>query len=185
VAWTLTRLEKPSHATLSFGQASVLGTKELWKTRAPNNFCFFVWLVMLDRCWTAECLHRHGIRSTVDCILCCQHMETIDHLVMQCAFTHEVWFKSLRCYSWQHLAPSPNRSFALWWTSVRKRVPHARRRAFDSFAIAVAWGIWTHPNDRTFRSSTQSAAAVVDSIWFSMELWCQASIVVRSQLLPI
>jgi hypothetical protein len=42
------------YATLLLGQASVLGAKELWKTKAPNSRRFFIWLVLLGRCWTNE-----------------------------------------------------------------------------------------------------------------------------------
>jgi hypothetical protein len=52
---------RSAYAALMLGQSFVLGSKELWKTRAPNNYRFFVWLVLLGRCWTADRLHRHGL----------------------------------------------------------------------------------------------------------------------------
>jgi hypothetical protein len=75
--------------------------------------------------------------------------------------------------------------FAAWWTSVRKRVDRPRHRAFDSLVIAVAWGIWSQRNDRVFRASSQGAVAVVDKIWATVDLWCRAALVDRSQLLAL
>jgi hypothetical protein len=62
---------RSAYAALMLGQSSVLGAKELWKAKAPNNCHFFIWLALLGRCWTTERLHRHGIRPNNSCILCC------------------------------------------------------------------------------------------------------------------
>jgi hypothetical protein len=75
-----------AYTSLMLGQSSVLGCMELWKTKAPNNCRFFVWLVLLGRCWTADRLHRRGLRSDSTCILCCQGIKTIDHILVQCVF---------------------------------------------------------------------------------------------------
>jgi hypothetical protein len=36
------------------GQTALYGTKELWKVKDPNKCRMFIWLVLQDRCWTAE-----------------------------------------------------------------------------------------------------------------------------------
>jgi hypothetical protein len=41
-----------AYAALHLGQASVTGANKLWKTKALNNCHFFIWLVLLGRCWT-------------------------------------------------------------------------------------------------------------------------------------
>jgi hypothetical protein len=37
---------RSAYAALMLGQSAMLGTKELWKTRAPNKCRFFVWQLM-------------------------------------------------------------------------------------------------------------------------------------------
>jgi hypothetical protein len=37
-------------------KSTVIGAKEIWKIKAPNKCKFFLWLLILDRCWTAN--HR-------------------------------------------------------------------------------------------------------------------------------
>jgi hypothetical protein len=32
------------------GQTSIVGAKEVWKTKAPGKCRFFAWLLLLDRC---------------------------------------------------------------------------------------------------------------------------------------
>jgi hypothetical protein len=114
---------RSAYAALLLGQSAVLGAMELWKMRAPNNYRLFMWLALLGRCWTAERRQRHGLQATSSCTLCLQETELIDHLLVQCMFSREVWFKVFRGFGWHSLAPFPNHLFAAWWSTIRKRIP--------------------------------------------------------------
>jgi hypothetical protein len=48
-------------------ESSVMGVKELWKSRAPNKCRFFIWLSLLGRCWTTDRLVKNGLRSDDTC----------------------------------------------------------------------------------------------------------------------
>jgi hypothetical protein len=47
--------------TFFLGQTSLLGAKEMWKTKAPNKCRFFIWLVLHGRCCTSDHLQHHGL----------------------------------------------------------------------------------------------------------------------------
>jgi hypothetical protein len=132
------------------GQSSLLGAKELWKTKAPNKCRFFVWLVLHARCWTADLLHRHGLQSDATCALYSQCTEGINHLLVGCVFSREIWFKILRRCGWQQISPAPGDGMAEWWTTSRKRIPKDWRKAFDSTIILVVWSLWLECNNRVF-----------------------------------
>jgi len=68
-----------------------LGAKETWKAAASPWVRFFFWLVMHGRCWTAERRHQHGFQDSNACIICDQMPETMDHLILGCPFSKEVW----------------------------------------------------------------------------------------------
>ncbi|OEL24169.1 hypothetical protein BAE44_0014812, partial [Dichanthelium oligosanthes] len=104
------------------GQSALLGAKELWKVRAPNEYRLFFWLAIQDRCWTFDRLRHHGIRSCDRCALCSQLPETIDHLLLQCVSSREVWFRSLLRSGWAHLSPSHEDKLSGWWLCSRKLV---------------------------------------------------------------
>jgi hypothetical protein len=36
------------------GQTALFGARELWKVKVPNKCRMFIWLVLQERCWTAE-----------------------------------------------------------------------------------------------------------------------------------
>lgn len=104
-----------AYRALHFGQSALLGARELWKTRAPNRCRFFFWLVLLNRCWTSERRHRHGLQDQGTCALCSQQDELLDHLLLTCVYSREVWFKVLRRCAWQELAPTNEQTIVQWW----------------------------------------------------------------------
>jgi hypothetical protein len=109
-----------TYTTLFLEQTSILGAKEVCKTKAPNKYRFFAWLALLGRNWTLEHLLHHGLRDEVTCALCAQEPETIDHLMTQCVFSWEVWLKVLRWCGWQNFTLASHIQMVDWWLAVRK-----------------------------------------------------------------
>jgi hypothetical protein len=128
-----------AYLALFTGQSAILGTKEIWKVKAPSKCKFFQWLIAPDRCWTAERRHRHGLQHSALCALCAQEDGTADHLVVGCVYAREVWFRLLGCYGWQSIAPAQPAGFAARWLHARKRVFRKGRKAFDSLVTLAAW----------------------------------------------
>jgi hypothetical protein len=96
------------------GQTALLGAKELWRVKAPNKCLFMVWLALQDCCWTAERQQCHGLRDNLTCVLCCQELEAIDHLLVGCSFARSVWFIVLQRAGWQHLTPTGLEALGAW-----------------------------------------------------------------------
>lgn len=136
-----------AYEALFLGQSALPGARVLWKTRAPNKCRFFLWLCLHGRVWTATRRRKHGIQDTDDCSLCFQLPETLDHLLMQCVFSREVWFKTLRKFGHQHLTPQMDSTLVIWWLSSRKRIPSTQRKTFDSIVCLVIWRIWLQRNE--------------------------------------
>jgi hypothetical protein len=154
------------------GQYPILGVKELWKTKTPGKCRFFV-----RKIWTSEQLLRHGLPNNGPCILCSQESETMDHLLLVCVYSREVWFKVLRRCGWQGLVPSMNDCLIEWWLQSRKLVQKPRHKALDSMFILVSWCIWCRRNKRVFYGSNlRSPTSLVDDILQVTELWsCEIS----------
>jgi hypothetical protein len=62
-----------------------------------------------------ERLHRHGMQSDSICALCDQQSETIDHLLLACVVSRQIWFIYFGKYGWQHLLPGSNDVFPEQW----------------------------------------------------------------------
>lgn len=85
-----------AYSAMFIGSSRPVGAKQLWKTSAPPRVEFFFWLLLHGRCWTAVRRWRPGLQSTNEHILCAQASETMDHLLLECVFTREIWSVVLR-----------------------------------------------------------------------------------------
>lgn len=77
------------------GMSSLRGAKELWRVKAPVRTKFFFWLALHQRLWTADRRRRHNLQDNGDCALCDQMSETVDHLLLGCVYSWEVWVRIL------------------------------------------------------------------------------------------
>jgi hypothetical protein len=92
--WTADGIYSAHSCYLASFHGSILSdTWELtWKTWAPRKVKFFCWKACLDRCWTADRLQRRGRPHEPRCVHCDQTPETIQHLLVDCPFSQQVWF---------------------------------------------------------------------------------------------
>jgi hypothetical protein len=141
-----------------------------------------MWLALLDRNWTSDRLAKHGLRDDASCTLCDQDAEMIDHLLVNCIFSLEAWFKLLGRRGWQNLCPIREASFVQWWLRARKRVSKRRREVFDSTVTVGTWNLWCRCNDGVFSGAHLMVAATATKEWEELELWCRVRLVDRSRL---
>jgi hypothetical protein len=115
------------------GFSAPLGAKNIWKTLAPSKVRFFFWLVMHGHCWTAERRFRHGLQDSATYVLCDQEIESMDHILIGCCFSREVWYHWLRKLHLKGVIVVQQKPSMQWWLSSGKLVPKMLRRGFDSF----------------------------------------------------
>jgi len=122
-----------------FGCSKPLGAALIWKTSAPSRVKFF-WLALHGKCWTAHRRWRHGLQDQNSCIICDQSAETLDHIILGCVFSREVWTVCLKMFHLLRLVPAQEERIMVWWTASRKLLPKELRRGFDSlFFILSGW----------------------------------------------
>jgi hypothetical protein len=78
-----------AYSPIFLGQSSILGAKQLWKTKTSGKCRFFFSTVLHGRTWTTKRLFRHGMWDNDSCALCSQSSETVDHLLASCVLSHE------------------------------------------------------------------------------------------------
>lgn len=156
------------------GQYSILGAKELSKSKAPPKCKMFFWLALLDRCWTSDRLLCHNLCNNGPCALCSQETETIDHLLLGCVFSREVWFKLLRASGSQALAPAIGMPIANWWLPSRKRVPKEFRKGFNTLVLLVTWELWKERNRRVFQHQSKQPQRLFSFIRDEGRCWIAA-----------
>jgi hypothetical protein len=65
--------------------------KWIWKSWAPSNCKFFMWLAINNRCWTSDRLARRGLPHQPACPFCDQADKTINDILSSCVLIREVW----------------------------------------------------------------------------------------------
>ena len=136
---------------------------------------FFIWLVPHERCWTAAHRKKHGLQDDDTCVLCDQSSKTIDHLLIACPFSREVWFNVLQKAGWESVTQNLHMDhLASWWTEARKHIPKPNRCGFDSLVILVCWQLWKECNDRTFDHRVRTIDKAVDRIFDEISDWSLA-----------
>jgi len=171
-----------AYGAMFFGSSTVFGAKFIWKTPAPPRVRFFYWLAMHNRCWTGDRRFRHGLQDSNLCIFCDQEPETLDHIILGCCFSREVW---LICLSRVHInLDGYGGARAMeWWIGNRKLVPKFFRRGFDSFVLLLGWSLWKERNHRTFQAGATSPPRLAMLIKEEAERWCAAGNAHLSRLL--
>jgi hypothetical protein len=129
----------------------------------------------MDRCWTSSRLQRHHLQNNCPCTLCSQEDESIDHLILTCVYSREVWFRLLRAAGFQHLVPSGAPSIVDWWPPARKHIHNSQRKGFDTMFALVAWSLWLERNERVFNNKALQAVQLANRIRIEGLQWSSAA----------
>jgi hypothetical protein len=156
--------------------------RPIWKSKAPPRCKFFMWLVVHQRCLTADNLQRRGWPNAGSCQLCWSGAETCAHLFVHCRFTSTVWRKLRTWSAATFRAPGPSfHTTEDWWLKARKQVPKPLRRDFNTVVILVHWKIWKERNARIFEGAQHSAEEVFDGIRDDIAIWRSAGLIVATE----
>ena len=129
----------------------------VWKNWAPPKCKLFAWLVLQNRVWTADRLHRRGWPNCGLCQLCKREDESAAHLFFRCRFTIRVWNMVIAWLGLSAINTSQWHSFSSmkdWWNSVIY-TNGTRRKSMASLIMLICWEVWTERNARVFRRSEE------------------------------
>ena len=110
----------------------------------------FIWLALLDHCWTAERLARHGLPHAQLCLFYDQEPESMHHLLVGCSFLRQLWHELLslcRCISGP---PQLDNRFQDWCLTSCAAAPSPSRKGLSSLLLLGAWLLWKHRNTIVF-----------------------------------
>ncbi|GJN31673.1 hypothetical protein PR202_gn00025 [Eleusine coracana subsp. coracana] len=157
-------LASSAYRTFFTGLCEIPGAKQLSKAMAQQRCKFFVWLALLDRCWTSERLHRHNMRDDDVCAFCAQERESIQHLLLTCVFSRQVWSHLLSPLRLVYLMPTEESNMVDWWTTTRKLIHKDKRKGFDTLVILSWWLLWKERNSLVFNNSYKQPSSLVSYI---------------------
>ena len=177
---------KSAYEAMFIGATHFKPWERIWRSWAPGKCRFFMWLVAHNKCWTADRLARKGLPHPEQCPLCDQEEETINHLLVSCVFSRQVWFIVFQQFGLQCLAPQPgDLLFDEWWEQVNTRVTDLVKQGLNSLVILVAWAIWNHRNRCVFDGQQPELYGLLRSIRVDLYMWDMAGARGISQLLAL
>ncbi|GAB2266922.1 hypothetical protein Dimus_037924 [Dionaea muscipula] len=105
-----------------------------------------LWLTLKNKWRTKSRLMEQGIATDNSCVLCCEGVETVDHLVFACKFSKSILNRTLFAVK----LTLSRLDWRLWITRVTKgKTPFARARR--RCIAAVIYCLWQEQNSRIFR----------------------------------
>jgi len=160
-------------------------SERIWKSWAPPRCKFLVWLASLNMCWTADRLAHRGLDHQDKCLLCDQQEETVQHILISCVFTRDIWWQILNKVGLQFLSPGlEEKVFQEWWGKAEYQVPSMHKKGFNSLVILVAWWIWKHRNACVFDGLSPNTSTLLQHIQEDAKLWGLAGAKALARLWP-
>lgn len=126
-------------------------TDALWRAWAPLKCKIFLWLAIRRRCWMVDRLQRHGLQNQGACVFCLHSPKTIDHLLVGCAVTAQIWGQFLSQLGLNRFVPIGQVNVVEFWTGMHAQLERKQKKSLDSCIILVAWMIWKERNCRVFK----------------------------------
>jgi hypothetical protein len=141
-------------------------------TLGPPKCKFFLWLVTLQRCWTADRLQRRGIDHPDQCPLCDQEIETIDHLLVGCVFARNYWFKLLSKVNLHNFTPHVyEENTMLWWKRCSDQLHGIAGKGLNSLISLDLWILWNHRNACVFKGLSPCLNSAIKRTEQERDLW--------------
>ncbi|WVZ76358.1 hypothetical protein U9M48_024338 [Paspalum notatum var. saurae] len=120
-------------------------------------------------------LAKRGLPHPNVCPLCDQEQETVQHLLVSCVFTRQVWTLILNALGLPDLVPQPDgRQFSSWWSGAVSRAPKELKKGLNFLIILVAWEVWKHRNACVFEKIRPCVSVICQEIEKEGSLWCLA-----------
>jgi hypothetical protein len=138
---------RSAYNALHIGSHPFQGCQLIWDTWAPLKVKIFMWLALRGRQWTADRRCRHGLDANEHCFLCDQEPATIDHIIVTCSFSQQVWWNVATALQRPSAATALQRPMVTtltasafdWWTARRQLWAGQERTGADSIFLLVAW----------------------------------------------
>ncbi|WVZ94091.1 hypothetical protein U9M48_040028 [Paspalum notatum var. saurae] len=166
----------PDHFRWRFTQSGQYSCKSAYQSFFLGTVKFGPW----KRIWKSWAPLRcnpspRGLPHPNVCPLCDQEQETVQHLLVSCVFTRQVWTLILNALGLPDLVPQPDgRRFSSWWSGAVSRAPKELKKGLNSLIILVAWEVWKHRNACVFEEFRPCVSVICQEIEKEGSLWCLA-----------
>ena len=122
--------------------------KIIWNSSMQPKVSFFAWEVTWGKVLTLDQVQKRGWTLANRCYLCQVHEESIDHLLLHCKKTREVWKLFFTLFAVHWVFPSLVRETLLGWKGAF--VGKKSRVVWNASPLCLFWSIWKTRNKIAF-----------------------------------
>ena len=134
---------------------------------------FFAWEALWERVLSLDRLQKRGWTLANRCFLCQTCGESIDHLLLHCERTREMWTLLLSFFGVSWVFPFSVKETLLGWRG--SFVGKKRKVAWQLGPLCLFWVIWKARNSIAFEDGVLSIqklkVSFVYLLWLETKLW--------------
>ena len=148
----------------------------IWNKLIPDKIQIFCWQAWQKRIAVKELLVRWNILSEIDleCVFCNNDIETVDHLMVRCIFSWNIWAGIMKWWGQDWVCPGNlHNLFPMQFDSEFKGF---NRMIWEPIPFAVCWSIWMARNNPHFQGIQPEWKSVLEIILIRMATWLKAKL---------
>lgn len=164
---------KSAYRIIADGGIRSTWVRHIWKPISPLKVKVLIWRITLGRLPTSDRLARFMEDIHTTCALCGVEEESLNHLLITCTYTMEVWEAILRKVKIHLLFPQEVPTLLnMWGNRINKQED---LKVWWLILHATFWAIWGERNRRIFRRQALSADRISSFVCFKVREWWMAA----------
>ena len=125
----------------------------IWCAKVPKQVSFFLWTAGNDGILTIDNLVKRGQSLVNRCCLCCCDGESVDHLLLDCKFSHALWCEAFAVFGIKWVMPRSVSSFFFIW---RNWFGKHLSTIWNMITACLMWLVWQKHNTRIFEDKERT-----------------------------
>ncbi|KAK2648312.1 hypothetical protein Ddye_015801 [Dipteronia dyeriana] len=140
-----------------------------WRGICPPKVEFFTWQLLRGRVPVGDVLRRFGMSVDMDCKLCNNGKESMNHVFLYCIWTWKLWTTCMNRWNVVFCSNGDNKG---WWENWVGMVPATKYlRAWEVMFYAVVWTVWESRNQVIFNDKETNVWQAIDIVKFRVAWW--------------
>ncbi|OVA07320.1 Reverse transcriptase zinc-binding domain [Macleaya cordata] len=146
-----------------------LDTDVIWRKNIPSKVAFWIWTATQNAIPTLDVLNNRGIPIINRCWFCKCKAETINHLLLHCTVTSQIWEYFIQAQKRIWVKNESLLKNLVEWRSGQGT--HRGKKVWLLLPYAICWAIWLERNDRAFNSAENSVDNVIIKVKGFLYMW--------------
>ena len=142
----------------------------IWKVKVPKRVAFFMWTAAHGQILTLDNLMLSGRLLANRCCLCCNNVESVDHLLLFCPIAHSLWMYLIRLFGIEWVMPGSVVDLLFCWYHWLGK--HSLD-IWDLVPGCLMWTIWTEQNRRSFEDEGKTVVQLLEFCQQTLFDWSQ------------